>query len=118
VTAAGAGVSFPVLRGLVMLICVGGIAGMIIGTVATDNNNGVVITFGLVTAVSILALMAASSAMLHPVEAVTPFTAPAVDETLAAQVEDDVQALAARGTDEAALRHLVGEAVQLGRSAR
>ena len=40
-----------VLRWAVIAICVVGIAGMIIGSIA-DNNNGVVVTFGLITAAS------------------------------------------------------------------
>jgi hypothetical protein len=99
-----------------MLICVGGIAGMIVGTVAADNNNGVVITFGLVTAVSILALMAASSALLHAKR--EPAATGVVDESLAEGVEVQVNALVGAGADEAALRRLVGDAVRLGRSGR
>ncbi len=99
-----------VLRWAVIAICVVGIAGMIIGSVA-DNNNGVVVTFGLITAVSIIVLMAvaatARSAENRRGE---------VDESLAAEVEDRVQAVVAAGADEAAIRDLVGRAVQLGRS--
>jgi cobalamin synthase len=99
-----------VLRWAVIAICVVGIAGMIIGSIA-DNNNGVVVTFGLITAVSIIVLMAvaatARSAENRRGE---------VDESLAAEVEDRVQAVVAAGADEAAIRDLVGRAVQLGRS--
>ena len=51
-----------VLRAIVGVICVVGIVGMIVGSVA-ENNNGVVITFGLITAVSVLVLMAVSAAV-------------------------------------------------------
>jgi cobalamin synthase len=99
-----------VLRWAVIAICVVGIAGMIIGSIA-DNNNGVVVTFGLITAVSIIVLMAvaatARSAENRRGE---------VDESLAAEVEDRVQAMVAAGADEAAIRDLVGRAVRLGRS--
>ncbi len=99
-----------VLRWAVIAICVVGIAGMIIGSIA-DNNNGVVVTFGLITAVSIIVLMAvaatARSAENRRGE---------VDESLAAEVEDRVQAMVAAGADEAAVRDLVGRAVRLGRS--
>ena len=99
-----------VLRWAVIAICVVGIAGMIIGSIA-DNNNGVVVTFGLVAAVSIIVLMAvaatARSAESRRGE---------VDESLAAEVENRVQAIVAAGADEAAIRDLVGRAVQLGRS--
>ncbi len=100
------------LRGVVGVICVAGIAGMIIGSVA-GNNNGVVITFGLIAAVSVLVLMAVSAALRSPEGA-----SPAPDEALAAGVEDRIQALVAAGADEAALRDLVGQAVRLGRSTR
>jgi cobalamin synthase len=102
--------SLRVLRWAVIAICVVGIAGMIIGSIA-DNNNGVVVTFGLITAVSIIVLMAvaatARSAESRRGE---------VDESLAAEVEDRVQAMVAAGADEAAVRDLVGRAVRLGRS--
>jgi hypothetical protein len=99
-----------VLRWAVIAICVVGIAGMIIGSIA-DNNNGVVVTFGLITAVSIIVLMAvaatARSAENRRGE---------LDESLASEVEDRVQSLVAAGGDEVALRDLVGRAVRLGRS--
>lgn len=99
-----------VLRWAVIAICVVGIAGMIIGSIA-DNNNGVVVTFGLITAVSIIVLMAvaatARSAENRRGE---------VDESLAAEVEGRVQAIVAAGADETAVRELVGWAVRLGRS--
>jgi hypothetical protein len=104
-------VSFPVLRGVVMVICVAGIAGMIVGTLATDNNNGVVVTFGMITAVSVLALMAATSAVMR-------MGGGTVDETVAAAVEARVQRLVDAGAPETDVRALVGDAVRLGRSTR
>lgn len=47
------------VRRVVIAICILGIAGMIAGSVA--DNNGVALTFGLVTAVSILCLMVATA---------------------------------------------------------
>ncbi len=55
--------SLGVLRGVVLAVVVAGIAGMIVSTVATDNNNGWVITFGLLTAVASIALLAATAAV-------------------------------------------------------
>ena len=81
-----------VLRWAVIAICVVGIAGMIIGSIA-DNNNGVVVTFGLITAVSIIVL----------------------DEALAEEIEAHVQALVAAGADEVSVRDLVGKATRLHR---
>jgi len=99
-----------VLRWAVIAICVVGIAGMIIGSIA-DNNNGVVVTFGLITAVSIIVLMAVA-ATARSAEA----RRGEVDESLAAEVEDRVQAIVAAGADETAIRDLVGRSVRLGRS--
>ena len=48
------------IRTVVIVLCGGGIVGMIVASVA-GNNNGWVVTFGLVTAVSIVLLMAFSA---------------------------------------------------------
>ena len=101
-----------VLRWAVIAICVVGIAGMIIGSIA-DNNNGVVVTFGLITAVSIIVLMAVATTA-RSLEA-KQAAAAGVDEALAQDIETNVQALVASGADEASVRDLVGKAVRLGR---
>ncbi len=102
-----------VLRWAVIAICVVGIAGMIIGSIA-DNNNGVVVTFGLITAVSIIVLMAVATTA-RGLEA-RQSAAAEVDEALAEEIEAKVQALVTAGADEASVRDLVGKAVRLGRS--
>ena len=93
VQAAGA-MTLRVLRWAVIAMCVVGIAGMIVGSIA-DNNNGVVVTFGLITAVSVIVLMAVA-ATARSAEA----RRGEVDESLAAEVEDRVQAIVAAGADE------------------
>jgi hypothetical protein len=100
-----------VLRAVVAGICVAGIVGMIVGS-AADNNNGVVITFGLITAAGVVVLMAVTAAtrQASPPEE--------FDEVLAARVEDRIQALLANGADERDVRALVRDAVRLGRSTR
>lgn len=99
-----------VLRIAVVVVCIGGIVGMIVGSVA-GNNNGVVITFGLVTAMSVVVLMAVSAAgRSSPADAAAPV------EELAAAVETRVEALVATGADEKAVRALVGDAVRLGKA--
>ena len=103
------------LRLAVIAVCVVGIAGMIIGSLA-DNNNGAVITFGLITAVSIVVLMAVA-ATTRALEGRASGAAAAVDEEIAADVEQRIQALVSAGADEAAVRALVGTAVRLGRGA-
>jgi hypothetical protein len=103
-------VNLTVLRIIVAVICVGGIVGMIVGSLA-DNNNGAVVTFGLVTAVSILVLMAFTYAS-------RPAPARSVDEGLAERLEDQIQALVASGAAESEVRALVGDAVRFGRGGR
>jgi hypothetical protein len=76
----------------------------------------VVVTFGLVTAASIVVLMAVASAA-RSAEGKDRGAAgpPVVDEALAESVEQQVQALVADGVAEPTLRRLVGDAVRLGR---
>jgi dipeptide/tripeptide permease len=97
-----------VLRIVVIVLCAGGITGMIVASVA-GNNNGWVVTFGLLTAVSVLVLMAFSAAANRTPSATT------VDEELAAQVEVRIRGLVETGADESAVRDLVRDAVLLGR---
>jgi len=47
------------VRATVIAICAIGIAGMIAGSIA--DNNGIALTFGLITATSILCLMVATA---------------------------------------------------------
>jgi hypothetical protein len=95
-----------VLRIVVVVVCVAAIGGMIAGSVA--NNDGLAITSGLVAGVAVVVLMAATLGAREG-------GAGPVNEQRAAVVEAQIQALVERGTDETALRTLVGEAVRLGR---
>jgi hypothetical protein len=99
-----------VLRIVVMVVCVTAIAGMVAGSVA--NNDGLAITSGLVAGVAVVVLMAATFGARGA--GIVPILGP-VDEERAAALEAQIQALVDRGTDETALRTLVGEAVRLGR---
>jgi multisubunit Na+/H+ antiporter MnhC subunit len=99
------------VRRVVIAVCVTGIAGMIVTSIA-DSTSGA-LAFGLVTAAAVLCLMVAT--------AVTgggrvPLDAEA--EARAQRVEDLVAALVRSGASEDDLRRLVGEAVKLGRSTR
>jgi UPF0716 family protein affecting phage T7 exclusion len=102
------------VRWTVLVVCVAGIAGMIVGSVA--DNNGVAITFGLIAAVAVLGLI-----LVTAVSGPGAFTregserVPGVDEDRAALVEQRIQRLIAAGAEEAAVRDLVREAVRLGR---
>ena len=89
------------VRRAVLAVCVLGIAGMIVSSIA--DNTGAALTAGLVTAVAVLCAIVA-----------TAVGGPA-DEEQAARVEAGVQELVAAGADEAAVRRLVGEAVRLGK---
>jgi len=93
------------LRIAVAAIFVGGIAGMIIASV-NDNNNGAVVTCGLITAVTSLMLIAFTFASRQP---------GTIDENLARRVEDRVTSLVSGGADETEVRSLVRDAVRLGR---
>jgi hypothetical protein len=100
------------IRLVVVIICAAGIVGMIVASVA-GNNNGWVVTCGLVTAVSIIVLMAFATAN-RPDR--TNESVP--DDALAATVEQRVVDLVATGASERALRDLVRDAVRLGRGSR
>jgi hypothetical protein len=92
---------------VVVAVCVVGIAGMIVGSIA--DNNAAAMTFGLLAAVAALCLIVAS--------AVT--TPGPVDADLAgADVEARVARLVEQGVDEGSLRALVRASVQLGRAGR
>ena len=91
-----------------MGLCVAGVAGMIAGSVADDN--GVALTFGLITAAAVACLMVAT-AVASPGAG-----AGAGDEAVAARVERLVSQVVAEGADEPLVRTLVREAVRLGRT--
>jgi uncharacterized membrane protein YfcA len=97
-----------IVRRVVLVVFVGGIAGMIVGSIA--DNNGIAITFGLLTAVAAVCLMLVTS--LSANESVR------FDEARAEEMEGRIQALVQAGADEDAVRDLVRDAVVLGRSAR
>ena len=98
--------SVRAVRAVVIVVCVLGIAGMIITSI-TDHN-GAAITFGLITAVAILCSMVAT--------AVTRTAPNPPPDELGASIEARIAALVDGGADEADVRALVGEAVRFGRS--
>jgi hypothetical protein len=95
------------VRYVVIGLCAAGIVGMIVASVA-GNNNGWVVTFGLLAVVSIVVLMAFSAASRGGTPA-------RVDESVAERVERRIRDLVETGADEAAVRDLVRDAVRLGR---
>jgi hypothetical protein len=95
------------VRYVVIGLCAAGIVGMIVASVA-GNNNGWVVTFGLLAVVSIVVLMAFSAASRGGAPAT-------VDESVAERVERRIRDLVETGADETAVRDLVRDAVRLGR---
>ena len=91
------------IRIVVIVVCVAGVAGMIVTSIT--NHNGAAITFGLITAVAILCQMVATT-VLNEVGSV---------EADGAELEAEVAHLVSGGADEAAVRDLVRHAVRLGR---
>jgi hypothetical protein len=85
------------VRSVVLVVCVLGVAGMIVAS-ALDAN-GAALTFGLVTAGAVTCLIVATAVTGGP-----------VDEQRASRVEELVGRLVAAGADEAAVRELVQEA--------
>ena len=105
------------IRRVVWLVFLGGIGGMIAGSIA--DNNGMAITFGLLTAAAAVGLILVSS-VAPPGSFHKPThdeTSEGFDETTAADVEARIAALVAAGADETTVRQLVQQAVRLGRSA-
>ncbi len=115
------------IRRLVVLVFVGGIAGMIVGSI--KDSNGAAITAGIVTAMAALGLILITSvappgSLAKPSRAngvngagAEPDADPpplAFDETIARDVEGRVQALVAAGADEEEVRKLVRRAIDLG----
>jgi len=105
------------IRVTVAVLCVAGVAGMIVGS--ATHHNGAAITFGLVTAVAVICQMVATTVLNEargaPGAPLSPSAAPAPADADAAQVEDAIEALVAAGADESAVRDLARRAVRLGR---
>ena len=95
-----------VLRTICAAVFVCGIAGLIVSSVL--DNNGAVLTVGLVTVVAAISLLAASAVTRRePIDA--------FEEADAERLESSVQQLVAAGAPEADVRNLVREAMRLGR---
>jgi len=100
--------SLRVLRTMCAVVFIGGIAGLVISSVL--DNNGAVLTVGLLTVVAAVSLLAASAvARREPIDA--------FDEAKAERLEVSVQRLVDSGAPESDVRDLVREAMRLGRGA-
>lgn len=96
------------IRNVALAVCVLGIAGMIVSSIA--ERTGAAITAGLFTAVAALCLL-----LVTTVAPPGSFGPPVVDEEAAADVERRVAELVAAGADEAQVRALVRAAVRMAR---
>jgi hypothetical protein len=101
-----------IVRWVVIVVCVVGIVGMIVGSVGDDN--GLALTFGLVTAAAVACLMVATAVSTTGSAAPTASTERPFDEAQAARVEELIGRLVAQGAAEDEVRDLVREAVVLG----
>jgi hypothetical protein len=97
-----------VVRRFVLAVCAVGIAGMIVGSARGDN--GVALTFGLVTAAAIACLMVAT--------AVGAGNTGRVAADASARVDELIRRLVEGGAPESEVNELVREAVMLGRERR
>jgi hypothetical protein len=109
--------SVRTVRTLALLVCVAGIAGMIVTSIL--NHNGAAVTLGLITAVAVLCSMVAKAVAADTERRLGGDARPqagAAPDELADLVERQVQVVVGDGADEASVRQLVGEAVRLGRT--
>ena len=95
------------VRGTALGLCVTGIVGMIVTSIA--DRIDAALTFGFVGAVGAFTLLLVG-VLVPAVEAAT-----SMDERQAAKIEAAVQRLIAAGADEDDLRSTVRDAVELGR---
>ena len=103
------------MRAAMALVFVTGIVGMIVSTVAADNNNGAVATFGVFAAIAAVSLIAFTFG--HRLAGRVPRIEGRVDPESAGQaMEESVAGLVASGADESQLRALVRQAIAFGRS--
>ncbi len=104
------------IRRLVLVVFVGGIAGMIVGSIL--DNNGVAITFGLVTATAAVGLILVTA--VAPPEAfrkgaVRVAATSGDGDGDGALVEEQVERLVTAGADETEVRELVRRSIAFGR---
>lgn len=99
--------TFRVIRSICVILMVAGIPALIVSSIA-GNNEGWVVTFGMVTAAASLLLMVASAvASSRRVDA--------FNEVVAERVENRIRELVAAGADEGSVRELVRDALDLAR---
>ncbi len=97
------------IRILCAAIFVAGIAGIIVTSIVSNNNGGI-IGIGLITSIAAVVLITASTIA-------TQKHIDAFDDVAAEKLEQQVTALIASGANEDAVRETVRSAINLGRSA-
>lgn len=101
------GVSLKVFRAVCSVVFVGGIAGMIVSSI-NGNNNGWVVSFGILTALASIVLLSVSAATNR--QRLDVF-----EEADAERLEGRIGALVTSGADEVAVRELVRDAMRIAR---
>lgn len=99
--------AIPVLRRTCAALFVSSIAGLIVTSIA-GNNEGWVLTIGMIGAASAVVLIVVS--LLASQQRL-----PSFNDALAEAVEERIGKLVAAGADEQELRRLVRESINLGR---
>jgi hypothetical protein len=99
------------IRAIVLLWCAGGIAGMIVTSIA-DSINGA-IAFGLLAAAAVVALL-----LVTAVAGNDAFGSGEPNPDGAAHIEREIAALVKDGCDETRIRQLVRHSVTMGRTMR
>ncbi|MEY2967186.1 MAG: hypothetical protein RLY50_1236 [Actinomycetota bacterium] len=96
-----------IIRTVCFSLFVAGIPGLIVSSIA-GNNEGWVLSIGMVTAVAALVLIAVSAVT-------APRRLEVFDDVVAERVENRVRALLEAGADEAEVRALVRDSIDLSR---
>jgi Flp pilus assembly protein TadB len=100
-------VALKIIKVICFIIFLSGIPALIVSSIA-GNNEGWVVTFGMVTAVAALILIAVSA-----VSAKTRIDT--FDEVIAERIEQRVRGLVASGAPESDVRALIRDAIELSR---
>ena len=100
-------VALKFIKAICFTLFVAGIPALIVSSIA-GNNEGWVLTFGLVTAGAAIVLLAVSATTTHR-------RLDVFDEVIAERIESRVRALVEAGADETSVRELVRDALDLAR---
>lgn len=99
--------TFARVRVVTAVMFVASVAGLIVSSIA-GNNEGWVVTIGIVSAVAAIVLIVSSAVA-------TSKRIPAFSEVEAERIEERIRDLVAAGADESELRELVKSSIRLGR---